>query len=1815
MDNSNGVMKSELSAAPSAKESKAQISSAQEAEKTRARLDWLWNVLLIGVLLLGAYFRFIGVDWDEGQHLHPDERFLTMVSTSIAPVENLGEYFDTSTSSLNPNNRGYGFYVYGTLPLFIVRYLGDWLGQTGYDQIHLVGRQVSALMDLGTVILVYLVAARLFRDRRVGLLASLFAALSVLPIQLSHYYTVDTFANFFSTLALFFAVWLLPNGSTAPEEELAARQMVDQEAKEGQAVDEEPAAPVYPWDGIFAHWKTAIPYILFGVALGMATASKLNAAAVAVLLPGAVFLRWLSLPPEDREYWAAVYLRNLVIAAVVSVIVFRIFQPYAFSGPGFFGVKPNPIWVNSIKEQRAQAAGDVDFPPALQWARRPFLWFAFQNLTVWGLGLPLGILSWAGFLWMGWRMLQGEWRRYLLLWGWTAFYFYWQASSWNPTMRYLLLVYPTLAIIAAWAVIRLWERGKAQSSKINPVKVGAVLIGLSVLAMTVSYAFAFTRIYDRPMTRVAASRWIYQNVPGPINLHLVTADGETNQPVAYRSGNTISAGQTLALAFRPRQAGVAREVEFEHLVSRQADAAIKTVFAVISENPDGSRPLGSATIVDTFTADGDPRGKRFRGSFDRPVALDPSRTYYLVVLVAGGDQSIDLAGFPALTIQTADGEEIFQSLPEQVQPLRSGSYYQVPLSVVKTGTLKEVYLNHVVDWEARPEPKTLRLTILRADGGKVMGSAEIRDPFNAQSDMRGEGYLFTFPEPVELQEDAPYSLRIEHVDGAGALAIYGSKQANESSWDDALPVGLDGYNPYDYYQGIYRSDLNFEMYWDDNADKLQRFLTNLDRADYIFISSNRQWGTTTRVPERYPLTSEYYRSLLGCPEEKEITWCYSVAEPGMFKGNLGFELVSVFQSDPNLGSLRFNTQFAEEAFTVYDHPKVLIFKKTAEYDPDQVQAILGSVDLSTVVHVTPRQASFPANLLLPKGRLGQQREGGTWSVLFQTGSLVNAQPVVTVIIWYGVLSLLGWMMYPFTRLALRGLPDRGYPFARLVGMLLLSYPVWLLGSFSVPFTPWTITAVFAGLTFVNMVLALSQREALARELRERWKYYLLVELFTLAFFVLFLLVRLGNPDLWHPWKGGEKPMDFSYLNAVLKSTTFPPYDPWFAGGYINYYYYGYVIVGVVVKWLGIVPAVAYNLILPTLFSMLAMGAFSVAWNLLSASLTRQRVQPGAAVYDFPGGAVRKEPLFAGLSAAVAMVILGNLGTIRMIWHGIQRLADMQVPFEEANLLTRISWTFQGLARLASGASLPYGPSDWYWIPSRVYPGEPITEFPAFTFLYADLHAHMIALPVTVLALAWALSVLLGRWGWKGWGHLGVSFLLGGLAIGALRPTNTWDWPTYLALGCVAVVYTALRYGQLCCLRLPVLSDIRVKRVLIAAFGVALLVGLSSLLFQPYSSWYGQAYNKIDPWEGSRSPFWSYITHWGLFLFVIFSWMARETITWMASTPVSALNRLRPFRRLIEAGLVVLLALVIALLVNKVGIAWLVLPAAAWAGVLLLRPGMPDAKRAVLFMVGTALVLTLFVEVAVLRGDIGRMNTVFKFYLQAWTLFTISAGAGLFWLLTSFQAVPQPRWRPVWEFALIVLVACAALFPLMGGRGKIVDRMAPAAPHTLDGMAYMPYSTQVEADTVLDLSEDYRAIRWMQENVEGSPVIVEANQPQYHWGTRFTIYTGLPGVVGWEWHQIQQRAVTGQDWVIRRVAQVGRFYSTTDRLEALDFLRQYDVEYIIVGQLERAIYPQDGTQKFEQLNGDLWREVYRDGQTVIYQTIAADPAQAASVSSP
>jgi YYY domain-containing protein len=1647
----------------------------------KSKAGWLYDVLLIVVLLAAAYFRLSGSDWGELNIQHPDENFMTSVTLAVQPVHSLSTYFNTAESTLNPSVVGYPAYVYGTLPLFIVRYLAQGFGKL--STVTLFGRQLSALADLGTIALLYFIVKRFYKGR-VALLAAAFSAVAAMQIQQSHFYTSDNFSTFFMFLTLYMATLIATGDWKGPEQ-------VEMAVQEGASTSR------------FRHFVShqlndSLTYltIAFGVTLGMAVASKLNAIAMAVTLPIALAVRYfrsqqqrkLSAGAQSGETsrWAqfedfiAKAFVFLVIGAIFSLISFRIFQPYAFSGPGFFGLKINSQWLQKVHEQLIQASPDSDLPWDLQWARRNHL-YSFQNLTTWGLGLPLGILAWAGFLWMGWKMLKGEWWQHILLWSWTAIYFVWQSMQYNPTMRYQLPVYPLLAMTAAWGVFDWGKPRLSRLKRFNWRVIAATTVGVLVLAATALYAYAFSRIYVRPETRIAASDWIFQNVPGPINLQVKTADGSTSeQPLPFTSGGII-----------------------------QPDIPYQAVFISQSD-----------------------------------------------------------------------------------------------------GILSSILLPHVADSSASGT-QTLRVTLATKSDpqpGEALADVTVSADFSPTSDTRGNPVMFIPSNQVSLQRGITYYLSIQT--SGGILTLSGANIANETDYDYTLPFRTGTYDP---FGGIYRGDLNLQVYWDDNADKLTRFQSVLDQTDYIFIPTNHQYAQITRLPERYPLTTEYYRQLIGCPADKDIIWCYRVAEPGMFQGSLGFDLVATFESYPSIGALVINDQSAEEAFTFYDHPKVFVFKKNASYNSSTVQTVLGKVDYNQAIHLTPGQADTYKSLKLNTNQAAIQQAGGTWSDLFNRNAVYNRYPFLGLVLWYLVIFALGLVVYPLVRAALPGLADHGYPLARIIGLLLWAWLAWLSGSLGLSYSKLNIGIALGIVVLIGLWQAWRQRHELLQEIRQRWKYFLMIETIFLVFFLVDLIIRLGNPDLWHPAKGGERPMDFAYFNAILKSTTFPPYDPWFAGGYINYYYYGYVIVGTPVKLLGIVPSIAYNFILPTLFACLATGAFSVGWNILhgvrSLSNDDSSGTPGK-LFD--------SRFIAGLSASSSMVLIGNLGVVRMLNQGFQKVAAPGGGIDEANLFQRIWWSLKGFVMVLAGKQLPYGLGDWYWYTSRIFPNSynEFYEFPLFTFIYSDMHAHMIALMLTVLAISWVLSILMSKARWDHPVNAVCGFFLGGLIIGSLKPTNTWDFYTYIVFGVVILAYTVWRYGNPDKLHIPLPGW--GKRFLLTGGAVAVLAFLSILFYQPFSHWFGQAYTSFGLWKGERTPLSTYLTQWGVFLFFIVSWLIWETRQWLAETPVSALHKIRPYRDLIIAGLVIILLLLVAQQAwvmsasqnvpwKGITILWLALPLAIWAAVLIFRPGISDLKRLVLFMTGTGLLLTMMVEIIVVTGDIGRFNTVFKFGVQSWILLGISAAAAFGFLLTEFRKW-LPGWRVVWKGAAIALVAGASLVLLISGTDKMRDRMTSSVPHTLDSMTYMTYAHYSEYGVDMDLSQDYRAILWMQDNVKGSPVIVEAAPAgvQYAWLGRYSIYTGLPDVIGWEWHEEQQRVLDSAE-VMARGKEVDAFYATTNVSAARDFLSKYNVRYIIVGQLERAKYGDDGLSKFEANNNILWREVYREGQTVIYEIPTAEEA--------
>ncbi|MFN8642483.1 MAG: glycosyltransferase family 39 protein [Candidatus Binatia bacterium] len=453
-----------------------------------------------------------------------------MVHNAIALPASFNEYLDTGRSPLNPNNRGFGFYVYGDLPLAIVQGLGRWAARpdvhldawltgdelgTTYGTVHRLGRLLSALCDTLALALLYAVGARLY-GRAVGLLAAALYAAAVLPIQQAHFFTVDAMANLFVVAAL----WLAARAATR------------------------------------ARWSDDA---LFGLALGAGLACKLSVFPIAALLAISVVLRVAAhaqqerdaaAPPRGPRHLAQLAVRALLslnVVALTAVLTFRLLQPYAFvplyGGPtvtptawqvaaNVLAPRLNPLWLDQMAKSRLQQAGADDAPPNHQWATRTPFVFPWRNLVRYGLGWPLGLAAWLGWLWALVEGLRGRpesWRHVLPA-AWIALCFGWFGAGWVLATRYVLPLVPALCLTAAWALVRIAapQHDASLPGAAAPPRwrraAGGLAIAL-VLLPTYAWALAFTSIYTRPHTRIAASRWLYDTLPWKLTLHVEHADG------------------------------------------------------------------------------------------------------------------------------------------------------------------------------------------------------------------------------------------------------------------------------------------------------------------------------------------------------------------------------------------------------------------------------------------------------------------------------------------------------------------------------------------------------------------------------------------------------------------------------------------------------------------------------------------------------------------------------------------------------------------------------------------------------------------------------------------------------------------------------------------------------------------------------------------------------------------------------------------------------------------------------------------------------------------------------------------------------------------------------------------------------------------------------------------------------------------------------------------------------------------------------------------------------------------------------------------
>jgi YYY domain-containing protein len=801
-------------------------------------------------------------------------------------------------------------------------------------------------------------------------------------------------------------------------------------------------------------------------------------------------------------------------------------------------------------------------------------------------------------------------------------------------------------------------------------------------------------------------------------------------------------------------------------------------------------------------------------------------------------------------------------------------------------------------------------------------------------------------------------------------------------------------------------------------------------------------------------------------------------------------------------------------------------------------------------------------------------------------------------VWYLIVQAISVLALPVTFRLFRWLPDRGYGLSKALGLLVSAYALWVLVSFRfLHNTRVGILFVLGVLAVFSAYLLIRQRADLWLFLRKQRRVIGVTEMLFVVGFAGWAIFRAYNPELDHT----EKPMELAFLNAILRSDTFPPHDPWLAGYTISYYYFGYLIAALLTKLAGTAPAVGFNLMIALLFALTLVGAYSVTFGLVEGF---RRAKEGQA--DETGG-TGTDPSFLALpSIPFRSVLFALFGPLFVALVGnLEGLLDV---LHARGLGQARFWSWLDILDISAppmpGGWLP-DRTWWWWRASRVVTQrdlignhvEIIDEFPFFSFLLGDMHPHVLALPFAFLALALALNIVFGTGRDEDWlpvPRLTPMALALPLIVGTFGFLHSWDFPTYLGL--VTAAYGLRRYIEVGQLGGRWLRDV-------VAFGVWLLT-LSILLFVLFHIGPRPYVGGIGLVGLAKTRLRQFVVMFGLFLFIVASALLPQLRDWWQHRRENGISVATWVVALIlipVAGLSLLLgwwtAAVLAVVIGE-GLLILFHKLRRAAGSME-HPVVDDGTMAepsvvprfgnpvsastlfALLLVVVGLSLTFATEFVFVQDRFGsRMNTVFKLYYQAWVMLAVASAFMVYYLAHHWRG--WLRW--MWLGALVVLVLISLVYPVLASYTR-ADRFQRDA--TLNGIAYVNNYQPAE----------YAAIRWLQANVEGAPIVLEAPGDSYRADTsRISTTTGLPTLLGWGGHEAQWR--TTVPGLPQRQTDIATIYQSTDSQQVKQLIAQYGIQYVYIGPAERARYnlapPQ--IEKF----GTFMVPVFQQGDVVVYR---------------
>lgn len=796
--------------------------------------------------------------------------------------------------------------------------------------------------------------------------------------------------------------------------------------------------------------------------------------------------------------------------------------------------------------------------------------------------------------------------------------------------------------------------------------------------------------------------------------------------------------------------------------------------------------------------------------------------------------------------------------------------------------------------------------------------------------------------------------------------------------------------------------------------------------------------------------------------------------------------------------------------------------------------------------------------------------------------------------WYILLTLLGLLTFPLGFYLFPALADRGYTLARTFGLLIWGYVFWLFASFRIAQND--IGGLLLGLLVLgglSMWAFLNCRTEIAEWFRANRRLIVTAESLFLVAFGFMAFVRAANPEI----VGTEKPMELMFINGIMNSPTFPPRDLWLSGYSISYYYFGYVMASMLATFTGVPATMAFNLMVSLVFALSAVGAYGILYNLLA---NYREASPGdqLPITNYTSSSVnRQSSVFPPLLAPLFLLIVSNLegflevlhvrgflwreGSNFWTWLDIPDLRD--APTQTAAWIPERFW--------------------WWWRASRVIQDyelngtfrEVIDEFPFFSYLLGDLHPHVLAMPFNLLAIAVALNIFFG--GWRGrmnlwFGELRINkagFFTVALVLGGLAFLNTWD----ILIGGALIVFSYV----LAQVRESGWGWERLEDLLLLGFPAMIT---AFLMYIPF-------YIGFDSQLGGVIPNFMFVTRgahlwvmWGtlfipLFAFLIYVWRNGTPAAWRTSlfTALGILIvlllamfaigliawRLKPdlVLPLVQSqgrDLSTFIADSMARRLSYIGglltLLALFIPALAF----LLNAG-KSSSSFVLLLITLGTLLIIGPEFLYLRDNFGyRINTIFKFYYQAWIVLSLAAAYGIAVLLQNMRG----RWDIPFMLGLIVLLGIGLTYPALSLFNK-TNNFKPPAGYTLDDFDRVQRENPDEA----------AAIEWLRSAPDG--VVAEAVGGAYSSYARISIYTGLPTVLGWGNHEGQWRdqALQGS-----RQSDIETLYTTSDWVTTQDILNRYNIRYIFVGGLERSTYHVN-EEKFNR----FLRLAFQQGNVTVY----------------